>query len=265
MRAITRKFGTLSWWLRRPGLYPEMWRTMRAKASSDAPANESREGRDWCERNATSSAEALRRLTGRADLPDFEALFERVLEEARARERNCPVRMGGGGNVSLLYHLAECTQATRVVETGVAYGWSSLALLASLQHRPASRLISTDRPYPRTESERYVGGAVPDELRSRWTLIQRADREGLPKALRQLPVLDLCHYDSDKTIAGRRWAYPRLWGALRPGGLFVSDDIDDNLMFRDFATSVGVEPFVVRTPQSGRQEKYVGVLRKPTR
>ena len=68
----------------------------------------------------------------------------------------------------------------------------------------------------------------------------------------------MCHYDSDKSYSGRMWTYPRLWHALRPEGLFISDDIGDNMGFADFARSVAIEPIVVR---SG--EKYVGILIKP--
>ena len=70
-------------------------------------------------------------------------------------------------------------------------------------------------------------------------------------------MLDLCHYDSDKTYYGRRWAYPKLWKALRPGGIFVSDDIQDNFAFREFVESRSLDYRVVES-----QGKYVGVCRK---
>src|SRR5262249_43805840 len=102
------------------------------------------------------------------------------------------------------------------------------------------------------------GVAVPDELRAGWTLIRQADRGALPLALQKVGSIDLCHYDSDKSYAGRRFAYPRLWRALRPGGYFISDDIGDNVAFHEFADEVAVQPTVVCT-----HEKFVGVIRKP--
>ena len=65
----------------------------------------------------------------------------------------------------------------------------------------------------------------------------------------------MCHYDSDKSYEGRMWAYPLLWGALEIGGIFMSDDIGDNLAFRDFARQVAAEPIV-----ASFDGKYVGVL-----
>jgi hypothetical protein len=68
----------------------------------------------------------------------------------------------------------------------------------------------------------------------------------------------LCHYDSDKSYAGRKWTYPQLWAALRPGGIFISDDIGDNMGFRDFAQSINIDPIVVQS-----NERFVGILLKP--
>jgi predicted O-methyltransferase YrrM len=156
-----------------------------------------------------------------------------------------------------LFHLAEYIQARTVIETGVAYGWSSLALLLSIQKRDGV-LISTDLPYAGMDNDPYVGCVVPDELRGNWKLLRGADRQRLPEAIRIAGGLDLCHYDSDKSFAGRMWAYPRLWDALRPGGLFISDDIGDNMGFADFTRSIAGEPVIVLS-----SERYAGVLVKP--
>jgi predicted O-methyltransferase YrrM len=140
----------------------------------------------------------------RQQYPD---LFARCDEIARS----CPARMGGAANLDLLYALSEHLQALRVVETGVSYGWSSLALLLSLRKRAGARLISTDLPYPNEpEVERYTGCLVPQELHDQWTLLRMADRDGLPQVLGLFSEIDLCHYDSDKSYAGRMWAYPLL-------------------------------------------------------
>ena len=165
--------------------------------------------------------------------------------------------MGGPGDIALLYHLAEHLQAQRVIETGVAYGWSSLALLLSLQNRPAARLISTDRPYIKRNNDHYVGCVVSTNLRNQWQLINNSDRRALPEAIQALAPLDLCHYDSDKSYKGRLWAYPLLWTAIRPGGIFVSDDIGDNLAFRDFCDHIQREPIII---QHG--DDYIGLLVK---
>jgi hypothetical protein len=266
---IVSKLKTLFWWLRRPRLYPELVRLALRKTVAREDhvkvAEEAGRAQTWCEQRGEDARTVLQRICGKGSELDFASRFAAELAGARERVAACPVRMGGGGNIELLYHLAEYSQATRVIETGVAYGWSSLALLLSLHQRPGAVLISTDRPYPGTSSEQHVGCVVPRSLREHWQLLPYADRESLPIAMRRLPVIDLCHYDSDKSRAGRQWAYPKLWAALRPGGVFVSDDIDDDLAFCDFNASLGLEPHVIRTPQENaeKQEKFVGVLVKP--
>lgn len=132
-----------------------------------------------------------------------------------------------------------------------------MAILSSLHHRPNALLISTDKPYPGAGNEPYVGCVVPSEIRKNWMIIPLADRKAVPQALDQLSSIDLCHYDSDKSYEGRMRTYPLLWEALRPGGIFISDDIGDNLAFHDFCQKIKRESFIVK---SG--EKYIGIIVK---
>lgn len=157
-------------------------------------------------------------------------------------------------NALMLYNLAEYLQAERVIETGVARGNSSLGLLRSLSKRNG-RLISSD--IPRADHWVETGVIVPDELRPYWELVQKPDRVALPKAIEKMPEIDMCYYDSDKSYAGRMFAYPLLWNALRIGGIFVSDDIGDNAAFERFCKNINREPKIIDS-----HGRYVGVLMK---
>ena len=169
--------------------------------------------------------------------------------------------MGGGAELDLLYSLVQATEARRIVETGVALGWSSLAILSAIAQRRGAKLVSVDLPYLSQNTDHLVGLAVPVELRKSWTLIRSADREGLPKALALASPVDFAHYDSDKSYEGRLWSYDKLWPALRPGGVLMSDDISDNLAFIDFCASVRRTPVLV---QSRQEYKFVGLVKKPS-
>ncbi|MGC9328802.1 MAG: class I SAM-dependent methyltransferase, partial [Candidatus Hinthialibacter sp.] len=81
---------------------------------------------------------------------------------------------------------------------------------------------------------------------------------GIPRVIRAAQVLDLVHYDSDKSYTGRMKTYRRVWAALRSRGVLMSDDIGDNPAFRDFCEEAGAEPLVVK---DGR--KYQGIAVKP--
>src|SRR5690606_3285080 len=123
-------------------------------------------------------------------------------------------------------------------------------------------LISTDVPYVGRHNEPYVGCVVPEHLRSKWTLIRRPDRDALPGARTRVGTIDLCHYDSDKSYDGRAWAYRLLWQHLRPGGILISDDVQDNRAFRDFVEEVGIQPVVVAR-QASSTIAFSGAVMKP--
>lgn len=164
--------------------------------------------------------------------------------------------LAGSSDLRLAYSAAVGIGARDILETGVALGWSSLAFLKAAE-AAGGRLVSVDRPYPFLIGHSWVGAAVPQDMRHRWTLLRHSDRRGIPKALKMSDGYDLIHYDSDKTEEGRRWAYPRLWRALRPGGLLISDDIGDNAGWAEFCRSIGVPLIVVR-----RRRAYSGIARK---
>lgn len=255
------KLESAIWFLKRPRLYPQFLHLIRLKLLERPEPDTRAESERWCAQRAVGMARAIERVTGKPmDVP-IAAKYAELFREAHDRAATCPVVMGGPGALDLLYWITLRLGAKAAIETGVAYGWSSLALLLALEETPGSRLISTDMPYVRGNNDSYVGLVVPERLKSRWELVRLSDRQALPRAIRELGTIDVCHYDSDKTYAGRMWAYPLLWAALRPGGCFISDDIDDNVGFRDFALKIGVEPIVVRIAND-EQSKFVGILVK---
>ena len=257
---MIQKTKTLIWFLKRPRFYPHLAHLVSRKLSpaSARRDNTRQEALQWCAGLAVNTETALVQLTGKTAPTPVESLHSDYFDDAEKMARDCPVKMGGPGNLDLLYWSAEHLGASRVIETGVAYGWSSLAILLSLRNRPDSELISTDMPYPHRNGDRYVGCVVPKELATGWRIIQYPDRQALPRAVRALGTIDMCHYDSDKSYDGRMWAYRVLWKALRRGGLFLSDDIGDNIAFRDFSRMIECDPTVVE-----KDGKFVGVMVKP--
>ena len=64
---------------------------------------------------------------------------------------------GGAGDIGLLYNAVLQSKAKRVIETGVAYGWSTLAILAAMEANGRGQLVSVDMPYPKMRNENFVG------------------------------------------------------------------------------------------------------------
>jgi len=263
--SVLRKTSTAFSYLSRPLTYPFLLRLIKIKVLGGTTSLEksSDKATAWCRKQAVTTAEGIYQLTGlRIEAQEsVRDRFESIFRSADAKVAACPQAMGGGGNLDLLFFLATHWQADYVLETGVAYGWSSLALLLALKKTPSAKLISTNLHYSEYEDDSYVGCVVPAELRERWVLLKKADKVAIPEALEMMPEVNLCHYDSDKTYAGRLWAYSLLWRSLSVGGCFISDDIGDNLAFAHFCKRVNQSPTVVKMPAT-EGEKYIGILVK---
>lgn len=157
----------------------------------------------------------------------------------RFAELRSSIRLGGGGDHRLLYFLTRLTRPSVAVETGVAAGWSSAAILAAMHENGHGLLWSSelvyDRPWLHDDYRPFVGMVVDPSLHDRWTLLLEGDRQNLPTILASVGSIDLFHFDSDKSVAGRRYAFDLVGPRLTPDAVVVVDDIDDNLHFQGFA------------------------------
>jgi predicted O-methyltransferase YrrM len=247
--------------LLQPQYWPELRRfAVRRLSSRPTDENTAARARQQCERLAISREQALAALGYPApSLKPFARHEPARLAAAEMRINAARGGMGGGADIDLLYSLCLALKAGSVVETGVAFGWSSLAILSAIASRPEAGLVSIDLPYLGANLDSLVGLAVPNDLASRWTLLRGADRDLLPGALAAARPVDLAHYDSDKSYLGRRWAYPLIWDSLRDGGILMSDDVEDNLAFLDFASEIGARPLIVSAPH---RDRLTGLIRK---
>ncbi len=164
--------------------------------------------------------------------------------------------VGGGANLNLLFSIIYKSNIHNILETGVAFGWSSFSILAAIKNKNNSKLVSIDLPYPGIKNFGYIGSVVPKKLKKKWFLNIASDRSVLKKILVD-QNFDLIHYDSDKTYHGRMWAYNILWNNLRMGGFFISDDISDNKAFIDFVDKFNLNPYIILF-----KNKYIGLIIK---
>ena len=247
---------TFAAYLVRPQLYPELGRKIYKNLFDRKSAFKGKEvAEDWCRLHSVSQDKAIKNL-GFSTYDSISDLHRAAFDFAVQAEEKCPVKMGGAGALDLIYYLSEYTEARNVLETGVAYGWSSLAALLSLQNRNGT-LYSSDMPYLGKDNDSFVGCVVPHELQKKWKLFRFADKESLPKIFGEQREFDFIHYDSDKSYNGRIWAYTILWEHLKKGGLLMSDDIGDNAAFMDFCTAQHQKPVVVEF-----DGKFAGFIKK---
>lgn len=205
---------------------------------SHSPASEaSDEARLWAEQRSLDYAEWARQH----DAPLWQETLDfadDLKERAAVRLEGAQTQFGGGGAYAFLYFLVRLRKPEYVVETGVAAGWSSAAILAAMERNGRGRLWSSDFPYFRQAGpDDEIGILVPPEHRERWTLLIDGDEQNLPRIMGQVPRIDMLHYDSDKTYKGRSFAVDTARPKLADGALVIFDDIQDNCHFRDIAGS----------------------------
>ena len=245
------------WFVLRPKYYLHFFSIIKRKFLINHDTNEkNNKAYEWAKINAISYTEAFKRLDLKGDIV---GLDNQTIMDGCKLEAKSSVKMGGSGHIHLLYDCVRLLKAENVIETGVAYGWSSLAILKAQFQNGSGKLYSVDMPYPRKNNDNDVGIVVPKNLRKNWVLIRKPDKPGIIDALNRAGgKIDLCHYDSDKSWWGRHYAFPILWNSLNSKGLFISDDIQDNLYFSDFVNKRLLNYAVVEF-----KGKFIGLIRKP--
>jgi predicted O-methyltransferase YrrM len=210
----------------------------------------------WASERAESVDEFASRIS--SELWDESLCVAREIRDTARESVPRGLRIGGGGHLALLYFLTRLHQPNYVVETGVAAGYSSLAFLRAIEANGSGTLASSDFPYFRlNDPERLVGMLVPVEMRTNWRLEVRGDDRNLPLILADIPRIDLFHYDSDKSYAGRRRVSALIEPKLATDAVFLMDDIGDDFFFRDFVDQHNVAFRVFRKDDS---KYYVGMI-----
>ena len=252
------KLSTAKWFLTHPQFLSQAFHILKRRIFDKPDRFQEAEAIQWCKENEQSVEDIFQELGIDEYELNIRNKFHEYFTYADQQSAKTPVQMGGPGGLNTLFNLANHYKPLRLLETGVAYGWSSLAMLLAIKDQSNSSLISIDMPYVAMNNESFVGTVVSDDLKEKWTLIRKADRHGIPQALKvHAHNLDFIHYDSDKSHSGRSWAYPILWQALNSGGVFISDDIQDNTAFKEFCESIEKIPLIHES-----DGKYVGILLK---
>ena len=87
---------------------------------------------EWAEANTIPYVDALNKLDIKGEVV---GLDNDSIIEGRKLEARSSVKMGGSGHIHLLYDCTRLLKVKNVIETGVAYGWSSLAILKALYQK----------------------------------------------------------------------------------------------------------------------------------
>ncbi len=254
--SIKRKVSNFFWYLGKPKYWQHRINVEKRKYLTNYDKTDDKiKGFQWCENNVSNYEDALIKVGLEKTLHNLD---QKIIDSGNRIQAKCPIKLGGSSHINLIYNCIIQIKAKLVIETGVAYGWSSLAILKGLSETTNGKLVSVDMPYVNKKSENYVGIVVPNFLRKNWVILDQPDIPGIKNAIKiSGEKVDLCHYDSDKTWWGRDYAYPLLWDSLKPGGLFISDDINDNLYFSEFVKNKSASFSVIK-----HGERFIGMIRK---
>ena len=190
-----------------------------------------------------------------------EAITQSKLIEQNANKtlENIPYNLGGGADYPLLYFLTRYLSPENVLETGVAAGYSSYAILSALQKNGKGTLYSSDFPYFRIKDpERYIGIVVEKNLRKNWNLFIEGDENNLPKIFKIVKKIDIFSYDSDKTYSGRSKTLKKVSKFLTENSVIIMDDIQDNSFFYDYIKENNISNWKVFKFKN----KYLGIIGK---
>ncbi len=189
----------------------------------------------WCNAQAESYEDFAKSLNETLWTETQDAC-EEIKKEADKKLAVLDMDLGGGGNYPVLYFLTRHLSAKTVVETGVAAGWSSQAILSALKkNKNEGQLYSSDFPYFRyANPEKLVGYVVDEDLKNNWHLFIDGDQNNLPEISQKTGTIDLFHYDSDKSYNGREYALQTLEPQLKKDSVVIFDDIQDNFHFKDY-------------------------------
>ncbi len=212
----------------------------------------------WIKENVTEVSNFAKPLS-----PDLweEAIIQSKIIEQNANKtlENIPYDLGGGADYPLLYFLTRYLSPGNVLETGVASGFSSYAILSALQKNGKGTLYSSDFPYFRIKDpERYIGIVVEKNLRKNWNLFIEGDENNLPKIFKIVKKIDIFSYDSDKTYSGRSKTLKKVSKFLTENSVIIMDDIQDNSFFYDYIKENNISNWKVFEFNN----KYLGIIGK---
>lgn len=159
-----------------------------------------------------------------------------------------------------LYALCKIMKPSKIVETGVAYGLSSMYVLQALYENKKGALYSIDSIFRPWESEEMIGSAIPSNLRTNWNLVHGSSSQKLKKLLMSSGPIDIFFHDSLHTFKNMIFEFETAWPFINKNGFLISDDISSNNAFYEFYSKLNLEPNTML--QKASDNSFLGIIRK---
>lgn len=161
----------------------------------------------------------------------YRALQENLSDVLQKSRAPFPIYYNADKSLAVLcYALTRFIKPNVVIETGVGYGVMSALILSALEKNRKGKLISIDLHPLSDVHGNFVGMAVPEHLRSRWTLQSGSSRCLLKKIISQEKVIDLFVHDSANIFTLQKWEFSQIASALPMGGAAVFNNVSGRLL-----------------------------------
>lgn len=175
-------------------------------------------------------------LSGFLDDPGAVAIREHIASERALLDRpeSAAMHDADAGLSDFCYVICRALRPRVVVETGVGSGVTTSFILQALAANDEGRLWSID--LPPIGAEQFAGSFVPEQLRSRWTLLRGRSRDLLPQLLSDVQAPDVFLHDSLHTARNMTFEFQAAWQKMNAGSVLLSDDIHMSKAFARFIT-----------------------------
>jgi len=157
-----------------------------------------------------------------------------------------------------LYLLCKIVKPETVVETGVAYGLSSMYILSALEENNKGTLYSIDSVFSPWQTKEMIGVAIPSNLRHRWKFNFGSSAEKLSDTLSSLELVDIFLHDSLHTYKNMMYEFETAWPFIAKNGFLISDDVGDNNAFYDFSAKMKLDSLILKQ----KENSFLGIIRK---
>ena len=168
------------------------------------------------------------------------------------------IKNHGGAAIEIIYFLIRYYKPKIILETGVAYGFSSHSIFHAIKKNKLGKLYSSDFPYFREKNpEKLIGIVVPKKFKLNWNLFINGDKNNLKKIYLKTKEVNFIHYDSDKSYYGR-YRFMKNVKKFKKIKFILMDDLHNNVFFYNYIKKNNIKNYKVFF----YKKHYVGLIFK---
>lgn len=177
-------------------------------------------------------------------------LLELESKEYPSKEKPYPIDYSiNSDSRKFLYILCRIVKPKNIIETGVAYGLSSIYILKALDKNNFGTLHSIDSVFRPWQDRNMIGAIIPDKLRKRWRFNFGSSSEKLQDVFNDINDVQIFIHDSLHTYKNMMFEFNCAEKNLDLNGMIISDDVLDNDAFFDFTNQKALENYLVKVKQ----------------